>query len=146
MMLQGSHAQAGTHSLQDIFGNVSMSPYRSQVNGQSVNLPYSMEDGKLSMYRCGYFGIVKTSFGMTLKFNWNSHVSLTLPSSYSSYTGGKLCLPYWGLFSLLSIQQYCGYIANKHARQWHSYFNRVIQLQLKAVYVRSLNSVACIRK
>ncbi|XP_070767732.1 IgGFc-binding protein-like [Enoplosus armatus] len=77
---------------------VSMSrstPGRMLVNGQSVNLPYSTEDGKLSLFRQGYFGIVTTHFGLTLRFNWNSHVSLTLPSSYSTATTG-LCGNYNG--------------------------------------------------
>ncbi|XP_035527995.1 IgGFc-binding protein-like [Morone saxatilis] len=83
-----------------LFGNftVSMShtsPGQILVNTQSVNLPYSMEDGKLSLFRRGYFGIVTTYFGLTLRFNWNSHISLTLPSSYSSSTTG-LCGNYNG--------------------------------------------------
>ncbi|XP_051922507.1 IgGFc-binding protein-like [Hippocampus zosterae] len=65
------------------------------VNSRSINLPYITEDGMLSIFRQGYFGIVKTNFGLTLKFNWNSHVSLTLPSSYSSATSG-LCGNYNG--------------------------------------------------
>ncbi|XP_051263188.1 IgGFc-binding protein isoform X2 [Dicentrarchus labrax] len=83
-----------------LFGNftVSMShtsPGQILVNTQSVNLPYSMEDGKLSLFRRGYFGIVTTYFGLTLRFNWNSHISLTLPSSYSGSTTG-LCGNYNG--------------------------------------------------
>uniref|UniRef100_A0A4W6EU93 VWFD domain-containing protein n=1 Tax=Lates calcarifer TaxID=8187 RepID=A0A4W6EU93_LATCA len=70
-------------------------PGKVLVNSQSVNLPYSVEDGKLSLFRKGYFGVVTTSFGLTLKFNWNSHVSLTLPSSYSDVTTG-LCGNYNG--------------------------------------------------
>ncbi|XP_077455262.1 IgGFc-binding protein-like [Stigmatopora argus] len=65
------------------------------VNSRSINLPYTTEDGQLSIFRQGYFGIVKTNFGLTLKFNWNSHVTLTLPSSYSSTTTG-LCGNYNG--------------------------------------------------
>ncbi|CAB1446239.1 unnamed protein product [Pleuronectes platessa] len=83
-----------------VFGNfnISMSranPRKILVNSQSVNLPYSMEDGKLSVFRRGYFAIVTTYFGLTLKFNWNSHVSLTLPGSYSAATSG-LCGNYNG--------------------------------------------------
>ncbi|XP_042346060.1 IgGFc-binding protein-like [Plectropomus leopardus] len=82
-----------------VFGTtISMSRCRSGnilVNSRSVNLPFSMEDGKLSVFRKGYFGIVTTNFGLTLRFNWNSHVSLTLPSSYSAATGG-LCGNYNG--------------------------------------------------
>ncbi|KAM6936666.1 IgGFc-binding protein-like [Lycodopsis pacificus] len=65
------------------------------VNSRSVNLPFSTEDKKLSLFRRGYFGYVRTSFGLTLRFNWKSHVSLTLPSTYSSVTGG-LCGNYNG--------------------------------------------------
>ncbi|XP_071240417.1 IgGFc-binding protein-like [Salvelinus alpinus] len=65
-------------------------PGKVLVNNQYVNLPFDVEDGQLSIFRSGYFGVVKTKFGLTLKFNWNSHVSLTLPSSYSDLIGG-LC-------------------------------------------------------
>nr|XP_019946686.1 PREDICTED: IgGFc-binding protein-like [Paralichthys olivaceus] len=83
-----------------VFGNLTISmsrasPRKILVNSRSVNLPYSMEDGKLSMFRRGYFGIVTTHFGLTLRFNWNSHVSLNLPSSYSTATSG-LCGNYNG--------------------------------------------------
>ncbi|XP_037310078.2 IgGFc-binding protein [Pungitius pungitius] len=81
-------------------GNLTVSMSRADVgrmvvNSRPVNLPYSTEDGKLSLFQRGYFGFVTTNFGLTLKFNWNSHVSLTLPSSYSSATGG-LCGNYNG--------------------------------------------------
>uniref|UniRef100_A0A8C7RXV2 VWFD domain-containing protein n=1 Tax=Oncorhynchus mykiss TaxID=8022 RepID=A0A8C7RXV2_ONCMY len=65
-------------------------PGKVLVNNQYVNLPFDTEDGQLSIFRSGYFGVVKTKFGLTLKFNWNSHVSLTLPSTYSDLIGG-LC-------------------------------------------------------
>ncbi|KAM9353425.1 IgGFc-binding protein-like [Symphorus nematophorus] len=83
-----------------VFGNITVSmsralPGQILVNSQSVNLPYSVGDGKLSVFRRGYFGIVTTNFGLTLRFNWNSHVTLTLPSSYSGATGG-LCGNYNG--------------------------------------------------
>uniref|UniRef100_A0A8C9V6I5 Si:dkey-65b12.6 n=1 Tax=Scleropages formosus TaxID=113540 RepID=A0A8C9V6I5_SCLFO len=44
----------------------------------------------------GFFGVVKTDFGLMLKFNWDSHVALTLPSSYSGEIGG-LCGNWNGL-------------------------------------------------
>nr|XP_057909028.1 IgGFc-binding protein-like [Doryrhamphus excisus] len=82
-----------------VLGNtVSMSranPGRILMNGRAINLPYTTEDGKLSFFRRGYFGIVTTYFGLTLKFNWKSHVALTLPSSYASATTG-LCGNYNG--------------------------------------------------
>ncbi|XP_029574861.1 IgGFc-binding protein-like, partial [Salmo trutta] len=65
-------------------------PGKVLVNNQYVNLPFDVEDGQLSIFRSGYFGVVKTKFGLTLKFNWKSQVSLTFPSSYSDLIGG-LC-------------------------------------------------------
>uniref|UniRef100_A0A8C9YAT7 VWFD domain-containing protein n=1 Tax=Sander lucioperca TaxID=283035 RepID=A0A8C9YAT7_SANLU len=72
-----------------VFGNitVSLSMFTVLVNSQSVNLPYSTEDGKLSLFRRGFFGIVTTYFGLTLSFDWNSYVSLTLPSLCGNYNG-----------------------------------------------------------
>ncbi|XP_026887459.2 IgGFc-binding protein [Electrophorus electricus] len=60
------------------------------VNNLFVNLPYEKEDGGLSVFRSGYYGMVQTKFGMTVKFNWDSHVSITLPSTYGKMVGG-LC-------------------------------------------------------
>ncbi|XP_049323399.1 IgGFc-binding protein [Astyanax mexicanus] len=60
------------------------------VNDLFVNLPFDGHDGQLSIFRSGLFGIVKTNFGMTVQFNWESHVSIILPSTYSNKVGG-LC-------------------------------------------------------
>ncbi|XP_067294460.1 IgGFc-binding protein [Pseudorasbora parva] len=66
------------------------SPRKVKVNNLYVNLPFELEDGRLSIFYSGYFGVIKTDFDLTLKFNWDSHVSLTLPSTYYSEVGG-LC-------------------------------------------------------
>ncbi|XP_017564176.2 IgGFc-binding protein-like [Pygocentrus nattereri] len=60
------------------------------VNGLFVKLPFEKNEGRLSVFRSGYFATVKTDFGMTVIFNWDSHVSITLPSTYSNMVGG-LC-------------------------------------------------------
>ncbi|KAL7835924.1 hypothetical protein SRHO_G00282710 [Serrasalmus rhombeus] len=60
------------------------------VNGLFVNLPFEKKEGRLSVFRSGYFATVKTDFGMTVMFNWDSHVSITLPSTYRNMVGG-LC-------------------------------------------------------
>ncbi|KAJ8289737.1 hypothetical protein GJAV_G00004700 [Gymnothorax javanicus] len=65
-------------------------PGKVLLNGQFTNLPFQLEDEKLFIFRSGYFGVVKTNFGLKLSFNWDSHVKLTLPSSYSGDVGG-LC-------------------------------------------------------
>uniref|UniRef100_A0A8C1RZE9 Si:dkey-65b12.6 n=1 Tax=Cyprinus carpio TaxID=7962 RepID=A0A8C1RZE9_CYPCA len=66
------------------------SPRKVKVNDLYVKLPFELEDGRLSIFYSGYFGVIKTDFGLTLKFNWESHVALTLPSTYSGEVGG-LC-------------------------------------------------------
>ncbi|XP_064161333.1 IgGFc-binding protein-like isoform X1 [Anguilla rostrata] len=65
-------------------------PGKVMLNGLYSSLPFQLEDGTLSAFKSGYFGVVQTDFGLTLKFNWNSHVKLTLPSAYSGQVGG-LC-------------------------------------------------------
>ncbi|KAM8847126.1 IgGFc-binding protein-like [Synchiropus picturatus] len=78
-----------------LFGNITISMSRSSpgvtlVNNRPVNLPYILDDGKLTVVREGYFAVVKTYFGLKLWFNWGSHVSMRLPSTYASATEG-LC-------------------------------------------------------
>ncbi|XP_056600893.1 IgGFc-binding protein [Triplophysa dalaica] len=65
------------------------SPRKVKVNDLYVNMPFE-KDSRLSIFTTGYFGVVTTDFGLTLKFNWESHVALTLPSTYSNEVGG-LC-------------------------------------------------------
>ncbi|XP_061111392.1 IgGFc-binding protein-like [Conger conger] len=60
------------------------------LNGLYTSLPLELEDGKLSIIRIGYFGVVSTDFGLKLKFDWHSKVKLTLPGPYSGKLGG-LC-------------------------------------------------------
>ncbi|XP_017309111.2 IgGFc-binding protein isoform X2 [Ictalurus punctatus] len=60
------------------------------INNLFVNLPFEKEGGQLSIFRSGYFGVVKTDFGMNVRFNWDSYVEITLPSTYSNLVGG-LC-------------------------------------------------------
>ncbi|XP_059921972.1 IgGFc-binding protein-like [Gadus macrocephalus] len=71
------------------------SPGKVLVNSRSVNLPYNALEGKLSLFRQGSFCFVQTHFGLTLKFNWRSHVSLTVPSTYAGSVEG-LCGDYNG--------------------------------------------------
>ncbi|XP_062841259.1 IgGFc-binding protein-like [Trichomycterus rosablanca] len=59
------------------------------VNNLFVNLPFE-KDSRLSVFLSGYFGVVKTNFGMNVRYNWDSYVSITLPSTYSNVMGG-LC-------------------------------------------------------
>ncbi|KAI5092346.1 IgGFc-binding protein isoform X3 [Silurus meridionalis] len=60
------------------------------VNNLLLNLPYKNEQSQLSIFRSGYFGVVKTDFGMNVRYNWDNYVEVTLPSTYSNMVGG-LC-------------------------------------------------------
>ncbi|KAK0155591.1 IgGFc-binding protein [Merluccius polli] len=65
----------------------SNNPGKVLVNSHSINLPYTTLEGKLSLFRQGSFCFVQTHFGLTLKFNWQSHVSLRVPSTYAGLCG-----------------------------------------------------------
>ncbi|XP_053307563.1 IgGFc-binding protein [Spea bombifrons] len=60
---------------------------RILLNGILTNLPYVVDNGKLSIYKQGFHAIVQTSFGLRVTFNWESYISVTVPSTYA----GALC-------------------------------------------------------
>ncbi|KYO37475.1 hypothetical protein Y1Q_0015725 [Alligator mississippiensis] len=65
-------------------------PGRVLVNGLLTNLPYSIEGAKLIMVRKGPEAAIQTDFGLTVTFDWQSRVTVTMPSTYASTVCG-LC-------------------------------------------------------
>nr|XP_054596325.1 IgGFc-binding protein [Nothobranchius furzeri] len=65
------------------------------VNEELLNLPVSLNEGRISVYKSGLFAYVTTDFGLKVSFNWESAVFLTLPSNYMSAVCG-LCGNYNG--------------------------------------------------
>ncbi|KAL2084474.1 hypothetical protein ACEWY4_019992 [Coilia grayii] len=65
-------------------------PERVMLDDVFVNLPITLEDGRLSVVRRGWVGVVKTEVGLQVQYDWRSYVSLTLPGTYSGEVGG-LC-------------------------------------------------------
>ncbi|KAG8570025.1 hypothetical protein GDO81_014652 [Engystomops pustulosus] len=63
---------------------------RILLNGVLTNLPYVIDVGRLSIYKQGFHAIIQTSFGLRVSYNWESHVAVTLPSSYAGAVCG-LC-------------------------------------------------------
>ncbi|KAH0631330.1 hypothetical protein JD844_005618, partial [Phrynosoma platyrhinos] len=61
-------------------------PGKVKVNGLLINLPYTIEN-KISLYRKGQEAVVQTDFQMTVTFDWQSRVTVTVPSTYA----GALC-------------------------------------------------------
>ncbi|XP_069057919.1 IgGFc-binding protein-like [Pleurodeles waltl] len=63
-------------------------PNKIMLNGLLINLPYSVDN--LSIYKKGYQCYVQTSFGLLVTFDWKSHVSVKIPSTYAGAVCG-LC-------------------------------------------------------
>ncbi|XP_051776740.1 IgGFc-binding protein-like [Erpetoichthys calabaricus] len=57
------------------------------VDGLWVNPPLTLEGNKLSILRVGFNGIVQTSFGLKVTFDWSHWVVVTVPNTYQ----GALC-------------------------------------------------------
>ncbi|KAK2910366.1 hypothetical protein Q8A73_008081 [Channa argus] len=65
------------------------------VNDELVNLPVTLDNGKVSVYKSGWSAVVTTNFELKVSFNWDSAVYVTLPSNYMGAVCG-LCGNYNG--------------------------------------------------
>lgn len=65
------------------------------MNNELVNLPVTLSEGKVSVWRSGWYAVVTTDFGLKVTFNWQSAVFVTLPSTYMGAVCG-LCGNYNG--------------------------------------------------
>ncbi|KAK7886668.1 hypothetical protein WMY93_026289 [Mugilogobius chulae] len=66
-----------------------------QVNNELVNLPISLQDEEVNVYKSGWYAVVQTNFGLKVIFDWESAVFVTLPSEYMGEVCG-LCGNYNG--------------------------------------------------
>ncbi|XP_060678199.1 alpha-tectorin-like [Hemiscyllium ocellatum] len=57
------------------------------VNGESVNLPVSLESGKVRVFRSGSAAVLETVFGLRVSYDWSHYAVVMVPSLYS----GSLC-------------------------------------------------------
>ncbi|XP_017338014.1 IgGFc-binding protein [Ictalurus punctatus] len=64
--------------------------YQIMVNGLWINIPASLDDGKVRVQREGNQNVILTNFGLRVTFNMIYHVTITVPSSYAGRTCG-LC-------------------------------------------------------
>nr|XP_033818516.1 IgGFc-binding protein-like [Geotrypetes seraphini] len=60
---------------------------RVMVNGLLYMLPLSINNGQINIHKEGFNAVCKIDFGLKITFDWNSLLTLTLPSSYS----GEVC-------------------------------------------------------
>lgn len=65
------------------------------MDNEVVNLPTTLEEGKISVQKHGSYGVIKTEFGLKVTFDWRSRASVTLPGDYKGTVCG-LCGNYNG--------------------------------------------------
>lgn len=53
-------------------------------------LPFQAANGKVVAFRQGQYGVLRTNFGLTISYNWDTHVTIKMPSSYANAVCG-LC-------------------------------------------------------
>ncbi|XP_070702064.1 IgGFc-binding protein-like [Pempheris klunzingeri] len=61
-----------------------------QVNYQRWTLPINLNNGQVKLFQRGLYVIVETDFGLTVKYDWNQYLVITVPSSYAANMCG-LC-------------------------------------------------------
>lgn len=57
------------------------------MNYQQWALPMNLNNGKVKLYQRGLFVIVETDFGLTVQYDWNEYLAVTVPDSFS----GSVC-------------------------------------------------------
>uniref|UniRef100_H9GN41 VWFD domain-containing protein n=1 Tax=Anolis carolinensis TaxID=28377 RepID=H9GN41_ANOCA len=63
---------------------------RVMINGLLTHLPYWMGLNQILIYRKGWNAVIQTNFGLTVTFDWKSHLTVTVPKTYEGALGG-LC-------------------------------------------------------
>ncbi|KAM3858157.1 IgGFc-binding protein-like [Diretmus argenteus] len=58
-----------------------------RVNYQLWNLPISLDNGKVKLYQSGLSVVMETDFGLTVQYDWDQHLVITVPGSFS----GRMC-------------------------------------------------------
>lgn len=62
----------------------------TQLDGISHYLPFQAAGGKIVVFRQGRYAMLRTSFGLTVSYNWDTHVTAKVPSNYAKAVCG-LC-------------------------------------------------------
>lgn len=65
------------------------------MNNQLVNLPVTLDEGRVSVQKNGFYAVVTTTFGLKVAFDWRSRAYVTLPGTYEGAVCG-LCGNYNG--------------------------------------------------
>ncbi|XP_040909680.1 IgGFc-binding protein-like [Toxotes jaculatrix] len=59
----------------------------ARVNYQQWSLPIILNDGNVKLFQRGLFAIVETNFGLTVQYDWNQYLAITVPGSFA----GSVC-------------------------------------------------------
>nr|XP_060639880.1 IgGFc-binding protein-like [Anolis sagrei ordinatus] len=65
-------------------------PGQILVSGLLTSLPYSSFGGRVKAFKQGNNAVIQASFGLSVHFDWNGHVFVTVPSTYAGILHG-LC-------------------------------------------------------
>lgn len=65
------------------------------MNEELQYLPVRLLGGQVSVKQSGAYAFLSTDFGLTVKYDWNMRLYITVPSSYYQHLGG-LCGNYNG--------------------------------------------------
>ncbi|KAK2830490.1 hypothetical protein Q5P01_018421 [Channa striata] len=58
-----------------------------QVNYQEWALPVTLNNGTVKLFQRGLFVVVETDFGLTIQYDWNEYLAITVPGSFA----GSVC-------------------------------------------------------
>ena len=58
-----------------------------QVNYQEWLLPINLNNGQVKLFRKGLHVVMETDFGLTVQYDWNEYLSVTVPGSFA----GSMC-------------------------------------------------------
>uniref|UniRef100_G1NMD3 VWFD domain-containing protein n=1 Tax=Meleagris gallopavo TaxID=9103 RepID=G1NMD3_MELGA len=61
-----------------------------EVDGVQTLLPVALQDSRVLIFQSGMMAVLETDFGLRVTYDWNWHLIVDLPSSYSEQTCG-LC-------------------------------------------------------
>ncbi|XP_034612356.1 IgGFc-binding protein-like isoform X5 [Trachemys scripta elegans] len=66
-------------------------PGKVLMNGFLINLPFNLNDKKITVYRKGWATVIQADFGLTVTYaGWSGHITVTLPVTYAGAVCG-LC-------------------------------------------------------
>lgn len=57
------------------------------MNYQQWTLPIKLNNGQVNIFQKGLLVVIQTDFGLTMQYDWNEYLTVTLPGSFA----GSVC-------------------------------------------------------